>query len=212
MNGAQQNDETHSDPLLAEIAAEALREPFPLDLPVYEAAGRDPAAPILFSGSLTAPVAFLGRDLGRDEVLRGEPLIGAAGRQVRQGCERAGVAALLTNTVPYKPPGNKAYPLAVVRRFRPMIARLLVSRWQGDLLITLGNRAFEWFKPYHDGLKAFWADEQARYAARLSVTIDDGHRAREIQLAPLPHPSPLNARWYKQFPELLAARLAQLER
>lgn len=34
---------------------------------------------------------------------------------------------------------------------------------------------------------------------------------RPLTLYPLPHPSPLDRRWYASFPELLAARLRQIE-
>jgi len=194
--------------LLASIHREAEREAFALDGPVYQQAGRDPLQPILYAGSLDAPLAFFGRDLGRHEVIAGEPLIGPSGRLVREGLAAAGIeGALLTNTVPYKPPGNKAYPVSVIRRFRPFVAELLVDHWRGDRLITLGNKAFDWFKPYDDRLVEYWADEARRYVEEIEICLTAGDRRKTIRLAPLPHPSPLNARWYKRFPELLAARL-----
>ena len=53
---------------------------------------------------------------------------------------------LLTNTVPFKPPGNKAYSTAVKERFRPFLAELLVTAiGVGTIVITLGNEAFQWF-------------------------------------------------------------------
>ena len=33
---------------------------------------------------------------------------------------------------------------------------------------------------------------------------------KEITVFPLPHPSPLNRRWYGKFPDMLAERLAQV--
>ena len=69
--------------LIAEVEREARRAEFPIDTPVYERAGRDPLVPILYAGSLAAPVCSVGRDLGKDEVAAGEPQIGAAGRLVR---------------------------------------------------------------------------------------------------------------------------------
>ncbi len=67
-------------------------------------------------------------------------------------------AVLLTNTVPYKPPGNKAYPAAVKERFRPFLAELLGRYWTGHHVITLGTEAFQWFTPYGDPamFAAFW--------------------------------------------------------
>jgi hypothetical protein len=69
--------------LIAATRREAEAADFPIDEPVYRRAGRDPKEPILFAGSLDSPVCFMGRDLGKDEVAAGQPLIGAAGRLVR---------------------------------------------------------------------------------------------------------------------------------
>jgi uracil-DNA glycosylase len=217
------------DELLEAIQREAKRAPFPVDQAVYERSGKDPTRPILFAGALDAPICVFGRDLGKDEVARGEPLIGAGGRLVRAGVYLAihGTAppksdrtlesvldrVLLTNTVAYKPPGNKAYPTAVKERFRPFHAELLGAHWKGDRVITLGTEAFQWFAPYADpdALAEFWRRDD-RYEAEIGCVVtgrfngQDVHKALTLQ--PLPHPSPLNQRWYSRFPELLAQRLA----
>ncbi len=133
--------------LVEAVHREAIRAEFPVDEPVYRRAGKDPWRPILFAGSLEAPLCVFARDLGKDEVSEGEPLIGAGGRLVREGLYRARhgagpprsdrrlesalADALLTNTVPYKPPGNKAYPAKVKERFRPFLAELLGDHWRG---------------------------------------------------------------------------------
>ncbi len=218
--------------LIEAIHQEALRDEFPIDTPVYERAGRDPTQPILFAGRLDSPVCIFGRDLGKDEVAVGQPLVGAGGRLVRTGLlnafadgadrtrdrwlESALEYALLTNTVPYKPPGNKAYPDSVKERFRPFLAELLVGHWKGNRVLTLGTEAFQWFVPYADpeAAKAFWKRDD-RYEAELPCVLVARIGQEEIQkplmLGPLPHPSPLNQRWYSQFPELLAKRLARVQ-
>ncbi len=71
--------------LIAAVRREADEAEFPIDEPVYQRAGRDPKDPILFAGTLAAPLCVVGRDLGKDEVAAGQPLIGAAGRLVRRG-------------------------------------------------------------------------------------------------------------------------------
>jgi uracil-DNA glycosylase len=138
--------------LIEQVQQEAKRAEFPIDIPVYKSARLEPTQPVLYAGNLQSPLCFFGRDLGRDEVHARQPLIGAAGTLVRQGfyqaihhqkatskedlqtiCDRV----LLTNTVPYKPPGNKAYSAEVKERFRPFIERLLVLHWQGNQIITL---------------------------------------------------------------------------
>ncbi|ELR99697.1 uracil-DNA glycosylase family protein [Gloeocapsa sp. PCC 73106] len=218
--------------LLIAIQAEAKRASFPLDSEVYTAVGKDPTYPILFAGNLKAEICFFGRDLGKDEVLAGQPLYGASGTLVRQGfykgihgkvapnkqelasvCERI----LLTNTVPYKPPGNKAYTQEVKERFRPFIERLLVLNWQGKQIITLGTEAFKWYSPYGSKgeVKSFF-ERGDRYQSQLTVTLvasdEQGlQHQRRVTLLPLPHPSPLNQKYYAQFPQLLQQRLDQCE-
>lgn len=215
--------------LIEAVHREALRAEFPIDVPAYERAGKDPERPILFAGTLAAPVCCLGRDLGKDEVAEGQPLVGAAGRLVRRELIRAFGAggprpgdrrldealdyALLTNTVPYKPPGNRAYAGPVKERFRPFLAELLAVHWTGGRVLTLGTEAFAWFAPYAPAgeSEAFWRRED-RYEAELPCTLAATVEGREVRrpvvVCPLPHPSPLNRRWYARFPGLLAARLA----
>ena len=221
--------------LISEVRREAERSAFPIDEPVYQRSGRDPKDPILFAGSLDAALCIVGRDLGKDEVSAGQPLIGAAGRLVREGILKAFDApepdrdpvpgqpplnhalnyAVLTNTVPYKPPGNKAYPETVRRRFRPFLQRLLTHYWQGVHIITLGTEAFRWFEPYADpsDIEALGGSE-ARFQNAFQCRIPDSDRpamiGKVVLVYPLPHPSPLNQRWYSRFPEMLAGRLAEI--
>jgi uracil-DNA glycosylase len=208
--------------LIDEAEAEARREPFPVDEPVYQRAERDPSRPILYAGALDAPVAILARDLGKDEVAAAQPLIGAGGKLVRAGIVAAHGGgqpqdalkyALLTNTVPFKPPGNKAYAESVRARFRPFVAELLARFWSGTQVLTLGTEAFRWFEPYAEGgafpdSAATDARFDAAYPCRLVVP---GLDARTLLVRPLPHPSPLNRRWYSRFPEMLARRLEEAQ-
>ncbi|NJN71857.1 MAG: uracil-DNA glycosylase [Limnothrix sp. RL_2_0] len=217
--------------LIDQVRAEAEREAFPVDIPVYEAAKLPPTQPVLYGGNLKGQLCFLGRDLGRDEVHARQPLYGAAGTLVRQGfyqamygkkihdknvlakvCDRL----LLTNTVPFKPPGNKAYSMAVKKRFRPFVEKLLVLHWQGDQIITLGTEAFKWFDPYgRPGEVNGFFRRDDRFDKALVVTLramDDQGLVREKQviLSPLPHPSPLNQRYYAKFPSMLQTRLGAI--
>ncbi|MGA1623203.1 MAG: uracil-DNA glycosylase family protein [Synechocystis sp.] len=217
--------------LIRHLRQEAEREPFPVDTPIYESVRKDPLEPILFGGTLKSQLCFFGRDLGADEVRQGQPLIGAAGRMVREGffqawqgrrsnnpgelqtvCQRL----LLTNTVPYKPPENKAYSVKVKQRFRPFIEQLLVMQWQGKQIITLGTEAFKWFAPYgQPGEVDEFFRQGDRFQSFLDVVItakspQGQSQQRRIRLMPLPHPSPLNKRYYAQFPQMLQRRLADI--
>jgi uracil-DNA glycosylase len=110
--------------------------------------------------------------------------------------------------------GNKAWSMAVKKRFQPLVADLLLNAWQGQDVITLGREAFFWFainqpREQKQALEAFWARED-RFTTHIEVQLGDGSTERSLRLHPLPHPSPLNAIWYKRFPALLQARLHQL--
>ena len=220
--------------LISQVQQEAQREDFPIDVPVYKSAGLEPTTPILYAGNLESPLCFFGRDLGKDEVHARQPLIGASGTMVRQGFyyavhkqkapsrkaldETTIDRVLLTNTVPYKPPGNKAYLMKVKKRFRPFLEQLFVLHWQGDRIITLGTEAFKWFAPYGQKgeVNDFYADADNRFESQLTVNIsatdDTGmSQTKAITLMPLPHPSPLNQKYYAAFPKMLQSRLSQVE-
>ncbi len=202
-----------------------------IDTSVYVDAGRALTDPILGMGPRGARIAFFGRDPGRDEVYRGVPFIGAGGRQLRQVLHQrqtqrplstqaeaieAGEPYFWANTVPYKPLGNKAWSMPIKRRFQPIIAELLLSEWDGQDVITLGREAFFWFaihqpKAVGEALKAHWQNPN-RFSQSLSIPFQaDSGDQRQLRLHPLPHPSPLNARWFARFPALLADRLETLE-
>ena len=64
-------------------------------------------------------------------------------------------------------------------------------------------------------MKEFFARSD-RYSASIEVTltaIDDQGKQQEklVTLLPLPHPSPLNQKYYAQFPSLLQQRLGSRE-
>ncbi|KAA0020457.1 uracil-DNA glycosylase [Salinicola corii] len=201
-----------------------------LDREVYRQYDRDPLAPIVGLGPRQARLAVFGRDPGKREVEMGLPFVGAGGQKVREALYRhrhgrpmpdfdasleVGEDLYWINTVPYKPLGNKAWPMAVKRRFQPLIAALLTQQWSGEHVITLGREAFHWFgigqsREIRDGLEAFWSREDRFTATCVTeLTLSTGE-SRRFTLAPLPHPSPLNQRWFKRFPELLDRRLSAL--
>jgi len=221
------------DTLIAQVQHEAERAEFPIDVPIYKSANLEPTQPIMYAGNLQSPLCFFGRDLGKDEVLARQPLIGASGTLVRKGFyysiyqQKAPTRkdldnttidrVLLSNTVPYKPPGNKAYLMKVKKRFRPFLEQLFVFHWQGNQFITLGTEAFKWFAPYggKGELDSFFKTSD-RYENKITVNltaIDDAGmtHTKAITILPLPHPSPLNQKYYAAFPEMLQKRLAQVE-
>lgn len=201
-----------------------------IDVEVYQRFDKNPLEPVGLQPS-KARVGIFGRDPGRDEILHGEGFIGAGGQLVRRALYQhlhgkpmpdfaasveVGRHFFWANTVPYKPVGNKAWSTKVKQRFHPAMRQLLVDDWHGDRLITLGREAFLWFAmnqppEVREQVEQFWLRED-RFTETLAIplTTEAGH-SRRLHLYPLPHPSPLNATWYKRFPALLLARLQQLD-
>ncbi len=201
-----------------------------IDLEVYQHFDKDPLEPIIGLGDADAPIAFFGRDPGREEVRHGEPFIGSGGQIVRKVLYRhlhgepmpdfeaereLGKRFFWINTVPYKPIGNKAWSMKIKRRFHPLMRQLLVESWHGEAIVTLGREAFLWFgidqpAAVRQRLEQFWQRED-RFSASIEVELqaEDG-AARSFRLYPLPHPSPLNQTWFKRFPALLEERLKLL--
>jgi uracil-DNA glycosylase len=198
------------------------------DLECYGAFGRDPDEPIVGEGDPDARLCLFGRDPGREEVRHGVPFIGAGGQKLRAGLHRAlgggaydfeasvrvGAFAFWANMVPFKPIENKAWPMRIVRRFRPVVADLLVHAWNGADVITLGQGALLWFglddPLVARALEQHWARADA-FDASIAVELGAGGDRRDLRLHPLPHPSPLNATWAARFPSLLDARLRSLQ-
>jgi uracil-DNA glycosylase len=107
----------------------------------------------------------------------------------------------------------------VKERFRPFLLELLTRFWQGSQIITLGTEAFRWFEPYIDRAE-FQANGtgDARFEVAFHCRLPrSGEEATEAgaklcRLRPLPHPSPLNRRWFSQFPAMISRRLVEARR
>lgn len=183
--------------------------------------------PVLGAANRNARICILGRDPGRDEVKGGEPFVGAAGKKLRCLLKCAGVDpkhdVYWANTVPYKPKGNKAWPMGVLRLFHQPTLELLDRRWGGVHLITLGSHAFKWFRVCPERMVDPWTpkswdqlwapsnEDRFGPASFHSITLKlSTGELKEFRVHPLPHPSPLNRTHSKAFPDLLRARLKAL--
>lgn len=201
-----------------------------IDVSVYQKFDKDPLEPIIGLGRADAPIAFFGRDPGREEVRYGEPFIGGGGQLVRRSLYRhlhgedmpdfeasraVGAGFFWINTVPYKPLGNRAWSMAVKRRFHPLMRRVLIDNWRGRDIVTLGREAFLWFgleqpREVRRQLEEFWQRED-RFTACFDIELaTEQGTTRAFRLHPLPHPSPRNRAWFERFPALLETRLQQL--
>lgn len=200
-----------------------------IDREVYSTFGVDPLKPIIGRGDPSARIAIFGRDPGREEVRHGIPFIGTGGQKVRRVLHKllfhhdmpdfqasidAGKFVYWGNTVPYKPIGNKVWPMSVRRAIQPIIVDLLVHEWRGADILTLGRVAFDWFGLFSTENKALLIDHWNHpkcFERPISLSICAQGKTKILRLHPLPHPSPLNAKWSKYFPDMLSERLTALD-
>src|SRR5699024_12827622 len=99
------------------------------------------------------------------------------------------------NTVPYKPIGNKAWSMAVKKRFQPLMRAVLARQWRGNALITLGREALLWFgigqsRDMRRALEAFWRrDDRLVTSVAIGLETDAGP-ARAVHLHARRHATP----------------------
>jgi uracil-DNA glycosylase len=186
------------------------------------------ARQLLYCGDPRARVCIFGRDLGSQEILWRQPLVGPSGQRVRRavldalgrrapdGDDRLDAAlryVFLTNSVPLRPPRNRPFSRKIIERHRPAVEELLARTWHGDVIVTLGADALRWFAPYcaRGEVSAFWRRTD-RFRSALSCVIPERKEAagRRVDLLPLPHPSPASVLYASRFAALFAAR--RLER
>src|SRR4051794_25259565 len=87
-----------------------------IDVDCYRRFGRDPMQPMLGLGARDARLCLVGRNPGANEIEQWRPFVGAAGRKIRAALAGHGDERFFWfSTVPYKPVGNKAWPLGVRR-------------------------------------------------------------------------------------------------
>ena len=178
----------------------------------YRRYGRDPKEPILGLGKTDARWCFFGRDPGGQEVRCQKPFVGGAGQKIRAvmaDLELSDDDIFWMNTVPFKPIGNKPWPMSVRRRCYPALVQLLAS-WRGTSVVTFGEAAFKWFglenSETRQAIEQSWRRDD-KFHASFEIALRHADVERRLTLYPVPHPSGANATWAAKFPHLLRARL-----
>lgn len=96
-------------------------------------------------GSATSDVIFVGEAPGRNEDSRGEPFVGAAGRQLTLALDKAGVPrdkVYITNIVKCRPPENRV-PTVSERDTCKEYLREEIAIIRPRIVCILGNTAFK---------------------------------------------------------------------
>lgn len=95
------------------------------------------------SGDPSARVVFIGEAPGRNEDLRGEPFVGAAGRLLDELLAHAGIARsdiYIANVLKCRPPKNRDPEVTEIETCTPFL-REQVRLIDPTVLVTLGNFA-----------------------------------------------------------------------
>lgn len=97
-------------------------------------------------GDPHARVMFIGEGPGRNEDLRGEPFVGAAGHKLDSLLALAGLTRpeiYIANVVKCRPPGNRNPKPAEIQECAPFLREQIRSIWP-DVIVCLGNFASQW--------------------------------------------------------------------
>ncbi|MBU1019306.1 MAG: uracil-DNA glycosylase [Patescibacteria group bacterium] len=132
------------------------------------------------AGSAKAQIMFIGEGPGKDEDLKGEPFVGAAGKFLNEllasiNLEREDV--YIANVVKCRPPGNRDPFPEEIEACWPYLESQ-IEAIQPELIVTLGRHSMERFLP---GLKI----SQAHGKAKRYKGIDGGKQV----YYPMYHPA-----------------------
>lgn len=138
------------------------------------------------SGNPDAEIVFVGEAPGKNEDLRGEPFVGAAGKFLDEmlasvQLQRADI--YITNIVKYRPPNNRDPLPQEKKAFLPYLqAQLEVI--QPSVLVTLGRHSTNSFLPDLQISREHGNPKRVKLAFR-----EDPKRVLEVVILPLFHPA-----------------------
>jgi len=110
--------------------------------------GRTRTQAVVYRGSLTPRVLFVGEAPGALEDRTGIPFVGRAGRRLDAAVERLGLGSSefgVLNVLKCRPPGNR-FDRSAARTCRPYLDRQL-ALLQPEVVVTLGASALRAFDP-----------------------------------------------------------------
>lgn len=139
-------DTTQSSDRIAQLSAIAAD----IEIDMVTPHLREQATQLVFgSGPADAQLVFIGEAPGKNEDLRGEPFVGAAGKFLATMLESIGLTrsdVYITNIVKYRPPSNRDPSTQEIAQFLPYLERQL-QVIQPKLIIPLGRHAMHCFFP-----------------------------------------------------------------
>ena len=110
-------------------------------------------------GNPHARVMFVGEGPGRNEDLRGEPFVGAAGQKLNGLLAEAGLRRediYIANVVKCRPPGNRNPKPEEIEACAPFLREQIRSIWP-DVIVCLGNFATQFILKTELGVVVDWS-------------------------------------------------------
>lgn len=142
---------------------------------------------VIYDGVFPSQLFIVGRDLGKDEVVKHTPFIGKSGKLVRQTLKVSGInvnSIYITNIVPYKPAGNKVFPETVRKEFGRLV-NVQLKIGKPRYVIATGKESIEHF--VKKNIKSVLS--YCRKNMVVPITCKTFGGVHTYQLIPVPHPS-----------------------
>lgn len=148
---------------------------------------REGATQLVFGdGNPEAEVVFIGEAPGKNEDLKGQPFVGAAGKFLDEMLEMIDLKRediYITNIVKYRPPGNRDPHPDEKKSFLPYLQSQL-EVIQPKVVVTLGRHSLNCFLP---DLQISQVHGQPK-RVRLSLKTDSND-SLQVVIVPLFHPA-----------------------
>ena len=109
---------------------------------------------VFADGNPDSPLMLIGEAPGRDEDLQGKPFVGRAGQLLDRMLAAIGLVeddAYITNTIYWRPPGNRTPTPEEVEACAPFLARQIELN-APDVLVLLGNAAAKSLLGVNEGI------------------------------------------------------------
>lgn len=156
------------------------------DSPLYKLRQKEGYRPVVGKGSPDAQIMFIGEAPGRQEAIKGEPFVGAAGHMLDEmlrsvGLERSQV--YITNILKDRPPENRDPQQPEIRLYAPFLERQ-IRIIKPRVIVTLGRFAMQFV------LDLFDMPEKGRSITELhGQPLHAAASYGPVEVVPLFHPA-----------------------
>jgi len=141
---------------------------------------------VFYRGSLTAPVIVIGEGPGAEEDVQGLPFVGRAGKLLDRMLGAAGLAdrVFITNTVFWRPPGNRTPTLAEQQVCRPFVERA-IELISPKILLLVGGASAKAMLRRDEGVLSLrgrwfeWRDEAGAHEIPAMPTLHPAFLLRQ---------------------------------